>query len=126
VVIGSGDFLNDTVFQISSQLSAERYLNSLQLVQNSVDWSAEDLDLLQIRARGTRARVLEPIPAADQTFWEFANYAVAFISLLLIAGIWALRRRSEKPMQLSDVYAPSPDAQSNLNKSDAEVSLERV
>ena len=55
VVIGSGDFLNDTVFSLSSQLSPDSYLNSLQLVANAVDWSVEDLDLLGI-PRPWRAR----------------------------------------------------------------------
>src|SRR5690606_4206486 len=70
VVIGSGDFLNDTVFTLSSQLSMERYLNSLQLVQNTVDWSVEDLDLLEIRTGGVYARVLDSLTESEQSFWE--------------------------------------------------------
>ena len=67
VVIGSNDFLTDVVFQISSSLGTDRYLNSLQFIQNAVDWSVEDLDLLGIRARGTidpRAGADEPGPGA--------------------------------------------------------------
>lgn len=116
VVIGSGDFLNDTVFSISSQLSVDRYLNSLQLLQNSVDWSVEDLDLLGIRARGSYARLLSPLTESEQSFWEFANYGFALLALVAIGVWWATRRRSEKPMQLSG-HALEP--------TDAEVSLER-
>ncbi len=54
VVVGSAEFLTDIVFQISSSLAQDRYLNSLQFLQNAVDWSVEDLDLLGIRSRGTR------------------------------------------------------------------------
>ena len=49
VVIGSAEFLNDVVFQLSSNLTRDRYLNTLQFMQNTVDWSVEDLDLLTQR-----------------------------------------------------------------------------
>ena len=116
VVIGSGDFLNDTVFTISSQLAPERYLNSLQFMQNAVDWAVEDLDLLTIRSRGTSSRVLAPLTPDEQSLWEFANYGFAIIALVLIGLWWASRRRIEQPMRLT----PNP-----FEKSDHEVSLER-
>lgn len=100
VVIGSGEFLTDVVFQVSSSLSADRYLNSLQLAQNAVDWSVEDTDLLNIRARGTSTRVLDPIGAPQQRLIEFANYGLALLALILIALFWSLRRKNEKPMTL--------------------------
>lgn len=102
VVIGSGDFLNDTVFQISGQISLDRYLNSLQFVQNSVDWSTEDLDLLTIRSRGTYARLLDPLTPDEQSFWEYLNYGLALVALVVIGLLWASGRRSEQPMRLSE------------------------
>lgn len=101
VVIGSGDFLNDTVFTISSQLSLERYRNSLQLMQNAVDWAVEDLDLLSIRSRGAATRVLAPLTSDEQTWWEVVNYGFALLSLVVIGLWWATRRRAEAPMTLS-------------------------
>jgi ABC-2 type transport system permease protein len=100
VVIGSAEFLNDIVFQISSNLSGERYLNSLQFMQNTVDWSVEDLDLLSIRTRGTSARVLDPLTEREQRMWEALNYGVALLGLAGIGVIWRLRRRNERPMEL--------------------------
>jgi ABC-2 type transport system permease protein len=117
VVIGSGDFLNDTVFNISSQLAPERYLNSLQFIQNTVDWSVEDLDLLSIRSRGTSSRVLEPLTPDEQSMWEFGNYGFALAALVIISLWWASRRRAERPITLS------PNL---LESSDQEVSLERL
>ena len=101
IVIGSGDFVNDTVIDISSQLSLERYLNSIQLIQNSVDWSVEDLDLLTIRSRGAFTRLLDPLEQSDQTFWEYANYGFVLLALIIIGLLWTSRRRSEQPMRLS-------------------------
>ncbi len=116
VVIGSSAFLNDTVFNLSAQLSADRYLNNLRLIQNTVDWSVEDLDLLAIRSRGTATRVLQPLSQDEQSMWEFANYGFAILALILIGLWWASKRRTEKPMQLSG---------SSFDKTEQEVSLER-
>ncbi|MEJ2689281.1 MAG: Gldg family protein [Deltaproteobacteria bacterium] len=100
VVVGSSEFINDTVLGISRSLGQERYLNNLEFLHNIVDWSVEDQDLLTIRSRGTNARLLEPLSREQQAFWEWLNYAIALASLLLISGYGAWRRRHEKPMPL--------------------------
>ena len=102
VVIGSAEFLDDTVLQISQNSSAERYLNNLQLVQNAVDWSVEDEDLLTIRSRGTSARLLQPLTQGQQSFWEGLNYVLALLGLVVLGWVWSSRRRHETPMALVD------------------------
>jgi ABC-2 type transport system permease protein len=106
VVIGSAEFLNDIVFDLSASLSGNRYLNSLQFMQNTVDWSVEDLDLLDIRSRGTSTRVLTPLTESEESFWEGLNYVLALLGLLAIGIIWRVRRQSEEPMEL-EPPAPS-------------------
>ncbi|MCS7061262.1 MAG: Gldg family protein [Anaerolineae bacterium] len=101
VVIGSNEFVNDLILQLSSRLSPERYLNNLQFAQNAVDWSVEDLDLLTIRARGTSTRVLRPLTENQRTAWEVGNYAVALLALVGLGVVWRTRQRGEKPMLLS-------------------------
>jgi len=100
VVIGSAEFVDDIVFEISSRLTMDRYLSSLKLMQNAVAWSTEDLDLLNIRSRGTYARVLDPMTEREQSFWEGANYIVALVGLIVIGLLWNARRRNEQPMEL--------------------------
>ncbi len=100
VVIGSSEFLNDIVFDLSASLSGNRYLNNLQFMQNTVDWSVEDLDLLNIRSRGTSARVLNPLTESEQSFWEGLNYGLALLALLAIGLVWRWRRQNEQPMEL--------------------------
>ena len=111
VVIGSAEFIDDAILETSMQLSQDRYLNSLQFMQNAVDWSAEDADLLTIRSRGTYARLLEPLEKGQQSFWEVLNYAVVLASLLVIGGVWTLRRRSERPMELVEPDGAEPQSE---------------
>ena len=100
VVIGSAEFLNDVVFDLSMPISGDRFLNSLQFMQNAVDWSVEDLDLLDIRARGTWGHMLKPLNERSQSLWEAANYLVALMGLVAIGAVWHARQRNEKPMEL--------------------------
>ena len=102
VVIGSAEFIDDAILELSRQLSQDRYLNNLQFIQNAVDWAVEDEDLLTIRSRGTYARLLQPLEEGQQSFWEGLNYVLVLLSLLVIGGVWTLRRRSEQPMPLVD------------------------
>lgn len=101
VVIGSGEFLNDFVLQLSSQLMGDQVLNNLQFAQNAVDWSVEDTDLLSIRSRGAYTRLLDPLTQAEQTTWELGNYGAALLLLLLVGAGWWLFRRNEQPMTLA-------------------------
>lgn len=105
VVVGSADFINDTVIQISRSTSQDRFLNNLGFLQNSVDWAVEDEDLLAIRSRGSQARLLMPLSRQQEAFWEWLNYAVALLALVLISLYGGLRRRKEKPMTLDPQQA---------------------
>jgi ABC-2 type transport system permease protein len=109
VVIGSAEFVDDIVFDISSSFTQDRYLNSLQLMQNCVAWSTEDLALLNIRSRGTQTRVLAPLSEREQSFWEGANYVVALLALVVVGIVWNSRRQNEEPMELlpRDAFAAS-------------------
>jgi ABC-2 type transport system permease protein len=112
IVIGSLEFVDDVVFDLSSSLTRDRYLNSLQFLQNCVAWSTEDLDLLEIRSRGTQARVLAPLSEREQSFWEGGNYAMALLALTVIGIVWNSRRRNEEPMELLPPDAMAASAQS--------------
>ncbi len=117
VVIGSGEFVDDFIFDVSQRLSGDRYLNSLKLMQNIVSWATEDPELLSIRARGTFARVLDPLDKDEQRAWEVANYVVALLTLGAIGAIWSIWRKRERPLPLRlPVHeageAAGPDARS--------------
>lgn len=99
VVVGSNEFLNDMTLQISATGGTQRYINSLQLVQNAVDWSLEDRGLLGIRSRSQFARTLN-VQAGEKKILEVANYLLAILGLVLLwfASKWiqsALRTKRE-------------------------------
>lgn len=100
VVISSSAFMTDFVMQLSAQVSQNAYLNSLQLVQNAVDWSVEDMDLLSIRAGGASVRVLQPLNEQQQRTVEFGNYLIALVLLLSIVLYWQYRIKHEPAMKL--------------------------
>ena len=100
VVLGSSEFVNDTVYQISANFAGDRFVSNLQLIANAIDWFTEDVSLASIRSRGSVARILPPISQEAQDRWVLINYAVAIIGLLLIAVVWQMQRRAEKPLEL--------------------------
>ena len=100
VVIGSAEFLNDTMINISRTLGQDRFLSGLDFLENLIDWSVEDEDLLAIRSRGSYARILRPMTRAQQKVWEWINYGIVIVSLLLIAVFSVWLRGREQPMML--------------------------
>ena len=100
VIAGSSEYLNDTVISISQSLGEDRFLNGLEFLQNAIDWSVEDEELLLIRSRGSHARLLYPMTRHEQTFWEWLNYGIALFALLIITAYGILSRKQEQPMGL--------------------------
>lgn len=105
VVVGSSEFINDMVISMAQATGQERFMNSLALVQNIVDWSVEDDALLAIRSRGSQTRLLYPMPRREQAFWEWLNYALALAALIGVSWYGFRRRHREQPMQLDDVVS---------------------
>ena len=85
ILFSSNDFLSDQVIQLAGSASGSEYLNSLQLVANSLDWALEDTGLSSIRSRGHFNRTLVPLTHQSQLFWEYLNYALAALALVLVA-----------------------------------------
>ena len=77
------------------------------MVQNAVDWSTEDLDLLTIRSSGSTVRALKEMTKQEETRWEVINYVFALAALLLIVFYWQHRKKNEQPMQLVRTTVPA-------------------
>lgn len=84
IVISSNDMLRDETVTMLGGAAGGAYLNSLQLVANTVDWALEDSGLLTIRARGHFNRTLAPMETSQQKGWEYANYIMALLGLFIL------------------------------------------
>jgi ABC-2 type transport system permease protein len=96
ILFSSNDFLRDQVIQLAGSAQQTKYLNTLQLLANTVDWSLEDAGLLSIRSRGHFNRTLPPMEQSTRMFWEYLNYGLAAFALLIIA---LLERRIRRMRQ---------------------------
>ena len=84
ILIASNEFLTDQTLQISRAIGSTRFLNSLQLVENTIDWSLEDRGLLSIRSRGHFTRTLYPMEADTRVFFEYLNYGLIVLGLFVV------------------------------------------
>ena len=96
ILIGSDIFLADSVIELATQTTGSSYLNSMQLIENIMEWSFEEPCLLQLRGRGDFARTLLPLSREQQRLREYLNYAAAIASVVLLYLIERLLRRRRR------------------------------
>jgi len=109
VVFGSSGFIDDLPLQLSSRLTQDYVVNNLRLLQNAVDWSVEDTDLLSIRSRGSATRVLIPLDTQQQTFWEISIYIIEAMLLLGLYVYWQFRSRKNNSRNILLLEEESPE-----------------
>jgi len=96
ILLASNTFASDQVQSLSSQAQGTYYTRPLEFIQNAIDWSLDDQGLLSIRGRAQFARTLQPMPQSTRFFWEYLNYGLAILGLLLVWGWRKLRQRSKQ------------------------------
>ncbi len=98
VVVGSAEFLDDAILNLVGMLVYDQVNNNLLFLQNLVDWSLEDIELLSIRARGSTVRVLKPLEQSEQVSLEILNYILALLALVVVAIVWRWRSSHQTPL----------------------------
>ena len=93
VVYASNDFLTDQILGTMTSMTGSQYLGPLELIANTVDWTLEDEGLLGIRSLAHFNRSLPPMEKEQQLFWEYLNYGLAVLALVLIA-VWQRQRQA--------------------------------
>ena len=86
ILVGSNDAFTDQTLRLSRAAANDRFVNSLQFMENVVDWALEDRALLSIRSRARFARTLVPMTRERKAFWEYLNYALVLAGLALVYG----------------------------------------
>ncbi len=110
IVLGSASFVSDFIADLSRQ-GLDANLGNMQLLQNLVDWCLEDIDLLEIRSRGTYARLLEPTSLGTRKALEWGNYIFAIVAVVVIGLVSLGRRRKAKPFDLVKPVRAQDDTQ---------------
>lgn len=87
ILFSSNDFLADTVLSMAGMANGGQYLGSIQLLANAVDFAVEDEGLMSIRARGNFNRTLPAMEETTQAFWEYLNYGLALLALLVVGFV---------------------------------------
>lgn len=95
IVYASNDFLTDQIMTTMSSMNGAQYMSPLELLANTLDWSLEDGGLLGIRSNAHFNRTLPPLDKDSQLFWEYSNYALAVLALIVIA-LWVKRRQHNR------------------------------
>jgi ABC-2 type transport system permease protein len=90
ILFASNSFISDDMMSLATAAMGTRYIKPVELVENAVDWSLEDRGLLTIRGRAQFSRTLDPMDQESRVFWEYLNYGLALLGLLIV---WLIRRR---------------------------------
>ena len=101
VVLGSSELVSDIMMQLAQQPNGEVHRGNIQLLQNVIDWSVADTDLLSIRTGGAFARTLVPMTEEELQQAEIASYALVLFPMLGVVLIPLVRRRMVQPISLS-------------------------
>ena len=104
ILISSNSFASDEVIALASQGQGTHYTRPLEFLQNIIDWSLDDDGLMSIRSRAQFARLLKPMEHSTQLFWEYLNYALVIMGLIIV-GLWRRAVKKQKQAHYDAVLA---------------------
>ncbi len=101
LVLGSSEVVSDLMLDIASTTNNDAVQGNLQLIQNALDWSVEDTDLLAIRTAGAFARTLMPLEDSESRAIEIRTWLMVLFPVLIVLIVPRLRRRNATAIPLS-------------------------
>ncbi len=106
VVVGDTAFLSDFVARVLAGIQGGFFAENLAFMQNVIDWSTLDNDLVGIRARGLAARRIERLERSTEITLEVINYLVPVLLLGLLAAYRMWLRRNAAPVVVPAAASP--------------------
>jgi len=106
VVIANAEFLSDFVARALGTQDGGFFGENLAFVQNLIDWTNLDNDMLGIRSKGAAARRIEPVERGTEVTIEAVNYALPVALLLALAAYSVVRRRGAVPIVRQEASVP--------------------
>ena len=94
IIFASNEFVEDSTLRVSASTGSSRYMNSLKLIENTIDWSLEDKTLLSIRGKTNFSETLNPLTKDQKKFYEILNYLIASLLLLVCYVICRVKRKA--------------------------------
>jgi len=105
IIVGSSSLFTDIFADKMTQVLRSEYKRPAQFMQNIIDWSLEDQGLLNVlRKHSQFTRTLETLSDEEKTYWEYLNYVLGIVGLLLVGLVRVIlykrsRLRAEKILQ---------------------------
>lgn len=103
VLFSSPTFLDDTMMQLQGLAAGQPYEQPVQLLRNTLDWALEDPALLALRDQQRTSRILEPLSDGQRQFWEYLNYGLALLGLIIVFLIARGARRRRENRYLAEL-----------------------
>jgi hypothetical protein len=98
VVIGNSEFLSDFVARSLGRWNTGYFRENIRFLQNLVDWTLLDSDMVAIRSRGISEPKLTTLVRKRQAAIEAMNYAAPLFLLLAIAAVRSFVRGRTAPI----------------------------
>ena len=105
ILVSSNNLVSDPVINLISSSIGSGYIEPLNLVENLIDWSLEDVDLLKIRGRSQFVKTLPPLTKQEMMKIEFAIYCLSFIFIIFIwafSKLYLNKSNSKKMLQIKN------------------------
>lgn len=97
ILLASNVTLSDDGLDLATAGIGSEYRQPIHFIQNAIEASLDDSELLALRARSQNASTLPPLTRTERRFWEAANYLMALLGLGLV---WLLARwRRQRSLQ---------------------------
>ena len=106
VVIGNAEFLSDFIARALGTQEGGFFQENLAFMQNLIDWTNLDNDMLGIRSRGAARRRIEGVERGTEVMIEIVSYAIPVTLLLALAAFSIVRRRGAIPVVGPSTAAP--------------------
>jgi ABC-2 type transport system permease protein len=98
VVLGSSELTSDLLVQIASRIQSDQHAGNVQLLQNLLDWTLQDTELLSIRTAGAFSRTIRPVTDAEASAIEIRTWLLVLLPVLVVVGIPYYRRQRTTPI----------------------------
>jgi len=98
VVVANSEFVSDFVARALGGMEAGFFAENVRFVENLIDWTTQDSDMIAIRSRGISSRRLAKTERTTEITIESINYMLPWILIVVLAITRYTSRKRAKSM----------------------------